>query len=291
MSGYYISVRQRNLAEKHCWTLFSLGRSALKCWSALDEIAVKIKEPQAWEVPNSSTYFNRKGWFAINTQAMCDSRYRFTFVSCLSAGSTHESTAYSITSLARLLEKQMGCWLQGVWVAADDFNNCMNRLLTNWPGRNLSVAEECFNYRQSSSRIFIEQDFGILVARWGILWRPLSFTLGQKAKIVVVCCKLRNLITDESGGVEFPPTPDIDTHRNTEEADGHVYLQDECDLDEALHRRRRDLDSSQLRQDFYGRDRSELSPPSLICISYYVGSITTGMRPIKMHLHPQTFPI
>lgn len=83
------------------------GKSAVdKCCGALDGIAIEISEPASWEVPNSATYFNRKGWFALNVQAMCDAFYRFTFISCLSAGSTHDSTAFSISSLARLLERR-----------------------------------------------------------------------------------------------------------------------------------------------------------------------------------------
>jgi len=181
---------------------------------------------------------------------MCDSQYRFTFVSCLSVGSMHDSTAYSISSLARLLEKDENGLLRGFWVAADDAYNFMNRLLTPWPSRNLSIAKDCFNYWHSSSRIFIEQAFGILVARWGIFWRPFGCTLQQNAKIVVVCCKVHNFIIENNGGIDVPPPSGMDANHHNEEADRQIYLQDDCNLDEALHRRRRDLYSSQLREDF-----------------------------------------
>ncbi|CDF36756.1 unnamed protein product [Chondrus crispus] len=137
------------------------------CCGALDGIAIKIKEPSRIEVPNSSSYYNRKGFFALNVQAICDSFYRCTYVGCLAAGSTHDSTAYSITSLAALLAKSDSGLHQRYWVAADDAYTCSERLLTPWPGRGLSTAKDCFNYWQSSARIFIEQAFGMLVARWG----------------------------------------------------------------------------------------------------------------------------
>lgn len=82
------------------------GRSALdNCCGALDGIAIKIEEPTQSDVANSSSYFNRKGWFALNVQAMCDSFYRFTFVSCMAAGSTHDSTAFRLTKLYSLLQR------------------------------------------------------------------------------------------------------------------------------------------------------------------------------------------
>ena len=73
---------------------------------------------------------------------MCDSKYRFTFVSCLSPGSTHDSTAFSISNLSRLLEKGEDGLLRGFWMAADDAYTCMKRLLTPWPGRSLSISKD-----------------------------------------------------------------------------------------------------------------------------------------------------
>ena len=49
--------------------------------------------------------------------------------------------------------------------------------------------------------------------------------------------------------MDVPPPSGLDNAQHTLPADIHVYLQDECDLDMALHRRRRDLDSSHLRDD------------------------------------------
>jgi hypothetical protein len=67
------------------------GRSPLSgCVGALDGIAIKIQEPCRGSMPNPSTYFNRKGVFALSVQAMCDNRYCFTFASAISPGSTHD---------------------------------------------------------------------------------------------------------------------------------------------------------------------------------------------------------
>ena len=80
------------------------GRSPISgCCAALDGIAIRISEPSKNDVPNPSAYFNRKGFFAINLQALCDASYRFLFISALTPVSTHDSTAFVMTSLSALL--------------------------------------------------------------------------------------------------------------------------------------------------------------------------------------------
>jgi DDE superfamily endonuclease len=71
---------------------FFRGRSPLRgCVGALDGIAIKIFEPSAADAANPATYYNRKGFFGLCVQAVCDFDYTFTFVSALCPGSTHGS--------------------------------------------------------------------------------------------------------------------------------------------------------------------------------------------------------
>jgi DDE superfamily endonuclease len=77
-------------------------------------------------------------FFALCIQAMCDSRFIFTFVSAVSPGSTRDSVAFAMFSLSELLEKDSGGILDGFWIAADDTYVSGKRLVTPWPGRNLS---------------------------------------------------------------------------------------------------------------------------------------------------------
>ena len=53
-----------------------------------------------------------------------------------------------------------------------------------------------FNNVLSSQRITIERAFGILVRRWGILWRPIAYSLNRVGKIVRVCPMLHNICVD-----------------------------------------------------------------------------------------------
>jgi hypothetical protein len=227
--------------------LFGRGVSPLSgCCGAIDGLAVRISEPRSAEIPNPSSYYNRKGFFAVVVQAMCDASYRFTFVSAISPGSTHDSAAFAMSSLFEKLRE--GALPPGYWIAGDEAYVCRDGIITPYSGRRLTVAKDCFNYWQSSARIVIEQAFGILVARWGILWRPLRTSVGKATTIILALAKLHNYIIDNDGMITIPRPSGCDSATHREPADMAVLLQDQLDTDDALHRRRRDLEYSTLRQ-------------------------------------------
>lgn len=62
-------------------------------------------------------------------------------------------------------------------------------------------AEDAFNFYLSSLRIHVEQAFGIMVARWGILWKPLAFDLHRNTRIICAIMKLHNFCIDEKDEV------------------------------------------------------------------------------------------
>lgn len=54
--------------------------------------------------------------------------------------------------------------------------------------------QRIFNYRLSRARRIIENVFGILVARWQILQKPICFKVETTEKIIQVMCCLHNYI-------------------------------------------------------------------------------------------------
>jgi hypothetical protein len=65
-----------------------------------------------------------------------------------------------------------------------------------FPGKKLGKSKDTFNFYQSKTRIHIEQAFGILVRRWGILWRKLESSMKYWSLIVLCCMKLHNICID-----------------------------------------------------------------------------------------------
>ena len=162
------------------------------CIGALDGIVVAIHRPHLKDCNNPNAYWNRKGFFGIPVQAVCDAKERFLFFSSKCAGSTHDSTAFEVTRLGRFLSS--GGLKEGYWIAADEAYACSDFLLTPWSGSSLNEEKDAFNFYLSSLRIHIEQTFGRLVTRWGILWKPLRYSLRNTSKVLFCCAKDRKSV-------------------------------------------------------------------------------------------------
>jgi hypothetical protein len=142
--------------------------------AALDGIAVAIRCPHSGETADVRKYYNRKGFYSISVQATVSSSYRITLLSAKHAGSTHDSTAFTSTALhdhLMMLEEDGGLPSWAV-VAADDAHengSAGGRIITPYSWRNLDNSKDSFNYFLSSLRITVEQVFGVIVSRRGIL--------------------------------------------------------------------------------------------------------------------------
>jgi hypothetical protein len=218
------------------------------CVGAVDGLCVAIERPVGCDNPNA--YWTRKNCFAYNLQAIVDSKYRFRFASCRCAGATHDSLAFGLTTLASFLD-ETGL-PPGFWISCDEAYAATKCMLPPWPGKNLSPEKDSFNYWQSSSRIHVEQAFGILVARWGILWRPFSCAYESVPSLVMALLKLQNWCIDHN---DCNPHQVYPSHLSSWETDSgkhvngseRVLFADECDEHVLLHSRRRDVESSSLR--------------------------------------------
>mgnify|MGYP001810441820 CR=1 FL=1 len=170
---------------------------------ALDGLAVRIRSPTLKEVPDPGNYYCRKGFFAINVQAICDKSKRFTWVYTSNKGSTHDSVAFSNSRLyLLLLEKSNALQHKGLYLVGDSAYNLTPFILVPYCTDDIrndrSDVYDTFNFFLSSARINIECAFGELVSRWGILWRTLRFDLGKCQRIVQVCMLVHNFIKDDS---------------------------------------------------------------------------------------------
>lgn len=170
---------------------------------AIDGIAIRIRSPTLKEVSDPGNYYCRKGFFALNVQAICDRSKKFLWCYTSNKGSTHDSTAFTNSRLYSLLTQKADALQEaGFYIVGDSAYNLTPFLLVPYSTDEVRQAptEMCdtFNFFLSSSRIFIECAFGELVFRWGILWRTLGFNLVKSQKIIQVCMHLHNHIKDEN---------------------------------------------------------------------------------------------
>ena len=220
-------VRQSEFCRRGC-------RNPLTGYvSALDGPAVRIQRQRLSDVPNPTGYYNRNGCLAVSVQAAVGADVKFQFLSVTIAGSCHDSTAFFVSGLEKHFSND-SCLPRGFWVAADDAYTASMRILTPWPGRHLVRERDASNYWQSSSRIFDEQTFGQLIGRWGILWKPMRFSLPVFTKTLLVCAKIHNFLIDrDSCSLVDLLASDIAG------GSGQVHFQGDCDMDEARRHRNR----------------------------------------------------
>jgi hypothetical protein len=206
------------------------------CMLVLDGYAVRIRAPTPNDVPNPASYKNRKGFWSVNLQALTDAVQRFRWLDMTTPGSTHDSSAFFSTKTGRSLAgmgaaedgsnpsrlavdsledvvlqpgenllpdgRILNCDRHGrpFWVSTGEAYGAFMQLVSPWPGQGLLSRfpyKDAFNYLLSNgSRNGVERAFGILYARWGILWRPICFKFEKIPKIVMACCRLHNFLID-----------------------------------------------------------------------------------------------
>jgi hypothetical protein len=155
---------------------------------AVDCLLIKIRCPWSSEVGMPRAFYSRKGFFL----SMCR-------VYVMRPGSTHDARGFGMCTLGEEIQLAHGFYIIG-----DTAYHGIQQILTPFIG-NQTADESVFSFCHSSLRMCMECSFGILVARWGILWKPLRMPLNQAPRVVEVCVCLHNVMIDRGVAQEIHP--------------------------------------------------------------------------------------
>jgi hypothetical protein len=160
--------------------------------AAIDGVHFKIVAPSNEEVNQKALkYFvARKDEYALLCIAMCDARRRISFYDISSTPTTHDSLAWEATGLGQRIKN--GDLPSPFFINADAAFPLSNSMIT--PSGDALLDD--FDFHQSSNRMPIECAFGILVRRWGILWKPLCCRFDRRAPLIGACIRLHNFCID-----------------------------------------------------------------------------------------------
>lgn len=140
--------------------------------------------------------------------AVCDSYYKFVMVDIGAQGSLHDSTIFQESSFGkaflqgRLPIPPAKC-LPGTntnlphYIVGDQAFPLHEKIMRPYPGDNLSTERTIYNYRISRARRTIENTFGILVQRWGILKRRINANITMCEVITKACIVLHNYLQSD----------------------------------------------------------------------------------------------
>lgn len=172
------------------------AKSANHVWSgqvgAVDGVHFAMRKPNNRECSNAGRYFvQRKDEHALLCTAICDANRRFLYYDISKASTTHDSLAFSSCSLGRKVLQGQLPW--PFFLNGDNAYVPSNSMLT--PSNNPDL--DAYDFHQSSNRMAIECAFGILVRRWGVLWRPLHVSFSRRAPLIGALMRLHNFCIDE----------------------------------------------------------------------------------------------
>jgi hypothetical protein len=179
-------------------------------FTSLDGLAVRVRSPRFSEVPDPGNYYCRKGFYALNVQAMCDMKKRFLWCYPSNKGSTHDSAAFTGSKLFELLTELAGeLHDRGLFIAGDSAYGLTPFLVTPYDTAQTQTglvevrhANDSFNFHLSSCRIYIECAFGEFIMRWGLFWRTLLFDLKKSTRVIQAAMLLQNFIIDNRESAE-----------------------------------------------------------------------------------------
>ncbi|XP_052691914.1 putative nuclease HARBI1, partial [Crassostrea angulata] len=152
---------------------------------AVDGTLIKIQAPSE----NEPSYVCRKGFHALNVQAVSDASLRFIDLVCKWPGAVHDSFVFENSNLNHILAQGCNGWLLG-----DSGYPLKSYLMTpiNIPANQKEVN---YNSAHCRTRVVVERAFGVLKSRFRCLHPTggvLPFATQKCMKTVVACFKLHN---------------------------------------------------------------------------------------------------
>ena len=155
---------------------------------AVDGVLFKMLRPSARDVDDPKRYHvSRKDMYALLCIAVCDARRRILYYDISCAPTTHDSLAWGASSLG--IACKAGRLPSKYFFNGDSAFSASAYMAT--PSGNDPALDD-YDFFQSSNRMPIECAFGIIVRRWGVLWRALSVRFDRRAPLIGACIKLHN---------------------------------------------------------------------------------------------------
>jgi DDE superfamily endonuclease len=170
-------------------------RCISNCVACADGYLLRIFTPSKKDALNVKSFFSgHYQCYGVNVQGACDYHCRFVFLAVAGPGVMGDREACKESGLWKLIEK-----LPGIYCAIGDCAYMPTEHMVPIFGgvQGHKKTHDDFNFFASQCRIRIEMAFGLMVKKWGILNRPLTFKLINIKKVVVGIARLHNFCINE----------------------------------------------------------------------------------------------
>ncbi|XP_031331955.1 putative nuclease HARBI1 [Photinus pyralis] len=156
-----------------------------KVIGAIDCTHVRIQSPGG---DDAERYRNRKGYFSINVQTVCDAELRIQNIVARWPGSVHDSTIFGNSRLKALMETDY----QDYFLVGDSGYPVENYLMTPLLNPN-TPAQHLYNEAQIRTRNVVERSYGVWKRRFAVLSLGLRVKLTTTLNIIVATAVLHNI--------------------------------------------------------------------------------------------------
>ena len=137
---------------------------------------------------NPTDFINRKNYYSINVQVICDEKLRITYLVAKCPGSAQDSWILQQSKVWDAFETGR---FKGI-LLGDSAYPCKNWMMV--PSRIVTQEHQpAFNRAQTRTRVLIEHCFGVWKRRFAILHGEMRLTHEKAAKAVTACAILQNI--------------------------------------------------------------------------------------------------
>ncbi|KAE8738356.1 hypothetical protein FOCC_FOCC016170 [Frankliniella occidentalis] len=193
------------------------------CCGAIDGCQIRFICDNA---EHHDEYINRKLYYSINLTGLVDNRARFIDVCIGFPGSCHDLRVLRHSGLYRA-----GIYPPpGYFIIGDGGYICLRNPITLIvPYRNVALTpdQQSFNRHLSKARSIVERAFGLLQARWRVLFhRALEVKFLKAVKAITAACILHNICIDSDDFVDYvaPPRRHQIIVRDEEAGDAYRHI-------------------------------------------------------------------
>lgn len=175
----------------------------------IDGTSIRIRTP-AHKI--KSTYVNRHDIPSITLQGICDHKKRFIDVSVGAPSKIHDARVYELSDISSELPHLCNGKYHVLGDAAYPIREWL--LVPFRDYGNLSEEQKLYNQRFCSTRVLIENCFGLLKGRFRQLIEIEMHTVDKISKFILCCCVAHNLCIKYDDQCVFI---DVDSNSQIEE--------------------------------------------------------------------------
>ncbi|XP_054747281.1 putative nuclease HARBI1 [Anastrepha obliqua] len=226
------------------------------CLGAIDGKHIAIKRP-----PNSGAlYYNYKKFYSIVLMATVNANYEFIVADVGTNGRVSDGGVIKNTEFGKAIYNKTlplpgpsqlpksDKVLPYVFVADNAFQ-MQGHLIKPYPGTNLTNTQRIFNYRLSRARRIVENVFGILVSRFGVLQTTIQLAPEKAQIIVLACCYLHNFLRKKKS-YSFSHLIDQEDENSGSIAQGAWRRESHLNVLESAHLRNSSNKAKEIRNNF-----------------------------------------